>query len=130
MNCLISVKGKSFVIDLICLPLIGIDIIIGIDWLSSNDIILNCSIKLAYFSNDPPKEQKSFKSLLLNATQVEKCLLEGAQGFVLYYLNSEVELEMDSIPIMREFPEVFPKDIVNLPLERKVEFSIDFIPGT
>ena len=31
---------------------------------------------------------------------------------------------------MREFPEVFPQDIVNLPFEREVEFSIDIIPGT
>ena len=31
---------------------------------------------------------------------------------------------------MSEFPEVFPKDIVNLPPEKEVEFSIDLIPGT
>ena len=31
LNCLILVEGKLFVINLVCLPLIGIDIIIGID---------------------------------------------------------------------------------------------------
>ena len=30
---------------------------------------------------------------------------------------------------MSEFPEVFSKDIVNLPPKREVEFSIDLIPG-
>ena len=31
---------------------------------------------------------------------------------------------------MKEFPEVFPKDIVNLLPKREVEFSVDLIPGT
>ena len=31
---------------------------------------------------------------------------------------------------MREFPKVFPKDIVNLSPGREVEFFIDLIPGT
>ena len=71
------------------------------DWLSSNDIILDYFRKLAYFPYHPPKEQKFTDTLLLNTIQVEKCLLEGVQGFLLYSLNSEVELEIDNIPIMR-----------------------------
>ena len=39
-----------------------------------------------------------------------------------------VEQEIDSIPIVNKFPELFPKDIVNLPPKREVEFSIDLIP--
>ena len=37
---------------------------------------------------------------------------------------------MDEIPIIREFQDVFPDDITGLPLDREVEFTIDFIPGT
>ena len=37
---------------------------------------------------------------------------------------------MDEIPIVREFKDVFPDDITGLPLDREVEFTIDFIPGT
>ena len=49
LNCPILIEGKPFVIDLVCLPLTDIDIIIGMDWLSSNDIILDCSRKLTCF---------------------------------------------------------------------------------
>ena len=49
---------------------------------------------------------------------------------MLYSLNSEVEQEINNISIVKEFPEMFPKDIVNLPPEKEVEFSIDLIPGT
>ena len=36
---------------------------------------------------------------------------------------------LDEIPLVREFPDVFPDDIVGLPSEREVEFTIDLIPG-
>ena len=37
---------------------------------------------------------------------------------------------LDEIPVVREFPDVFPDDIARLPPEREVEFTIDLIPGT
>ena len=36
---------------------------------------------------------------------------------------------LEDIPIVKEFPDVFPKDISGLPPDRDVEFTIDFIPG-
>ena len=37
---------------------------------------------------------------------------------------------IDEIPIVREFPDVFPDDIAGLPPHREVEFTIDLIPRT
>ena len=37
---------------------------------------------------------------------------------------------LKDIPIVKEFPDVFPDDISGLPLDREVEFTIDLIPGT
>ncbi|GJR23997.1 putative reverse transcriptase domain-containing protein [Tanacetum coccineum] len=37
---------------------------------------------------------------------------------------------LEDIPVVREFPEVFPEDLPGLPLIRQVEFQIDLIPGT
>ena len=37
---------------------------------------------------------------------------------------------MDEIPVVREFSNVFPDDIVGLPPDREVEFTIDLIPRT
>ena len=36
---------------------------------------------------------------------------------------------MDEIPVVREFPDVFPHHIAGLPPEREVEFTIDLILG-
>ncbi|GJT65326.1 reverse transcriptase domain-containing protein [Tanacetum coccineum] len=39
------------------------------------------------------------------------------------------ERRLEDIPVVREFLEVFPKDLPGLPLVRQVEFQIDLIPG-
>ncbi|GJX18840.1 putative reverse transcriptase domain-containing protein [Tanacetum coccineum] len=39
------------------------------------------------------------------------------------------ERRLEDIPVVREFPEVFPEDLPGLPPVRQVEFQIDLIPG-
>ncbi|KAI3717466.1 hypothetical protein L1987_69103 [Smallanthus sonchifolius] len=36
---------------------------------------------------------------------------------------------IQDIPIIRDFPEVFPEDLSGLPPVRQVEFRIDLVPG-
>lgn len=37
---------------------------------------------------------------------------------------------IDDLPVVCEFPEVFPDDISDLSLKHEVELDIDLIPGT
>jgi len=46
------------------------------------------------------------------------------------YLSVENQAIIDRLPIVNEFPEVFPDEIPDVPLEREVEFSIDLVRGT
>nr|GEV39575.1 putative reverse transcriptase domain-containing protein [Tanacetum cinerariifolium] len=39
------------------------------------------------------------------------------------------EKRIEDIPVVKEFPDVFPKDLPGLPPIRQVEFQIDLIPG-
>ncbi|GJR36717.1 reverse transcriptase domain-containing protein [Tanacetum coccineum] len=39
------------------------------------------------------------------------------------------EKRLEDIPVVKEFPEVFPKDLPGLPPVHQVEFQIDLIPG-
>ncbi|MCI96695.1 cellular nucleic acid-binding protein, partial [Trifolium medium] len=43
-------------------------------------------------------------------------------------LKMEEKTEVDALPVVREFVDVFPNDILDLPPEREVEFSIDIVP--
>jgi hypothetical protein len=40
------------------------------------------------------------------------------------------EIKLDEIPVVNEFPDVFPKDLPGLPPDREIEFAIVLIPGT
>ena len=58
-------------------------------------------------------------------------LRKGCQGYLAYVVETEKEgILVDEIPVVREFPDVFPNDIAGLPPDREVEFTIDLIPGT
>ena len=49
LKCPIIVEGRSFVADLICLPLAHLDVILGMNWLSTNHIFLDCKEKMLVF---------------------------------------------------------------------------------
>ncbi|MED6199104.1 hypothetical protein PIB30_072739 [Stylosanthes scabra] len=78
------------------------DVIIGMDWLSSNDILLDCCKKLVLFSDN--LSQKATTSSYLNTIQVEECFYKKVPEFLLHSLKSEVEQDISSIPIVKEFP--------------------------
>nr|GEW44104.1 putative reverse transcriptase domain-containing protein [Tanacetum cinerariifolium] len=40
------------------------------------------------------------------------------------------EKRLEDIPVVKEFPDIFPKNLPSLPPVRQVEFQIDLIPGT
>ena len=42
----------------------------------------------------------------------------------------EVAQKLDNIPVVRDYPNVSPKDIPEFPLEREIEFAVKLVPGT
>jgi len=42
VGCSMEVAGRTFKVNLVCLPLEGLDVILGMDWLSNNHIIIDC----------------------------------------------------------------------------------------
>ncbi|XP_076949456.1 uncharacterized protein LOC143622099 [Bidens hawaiensis] len=54
----------------------------------------------------------------------------GHQAFFAYVLDiKEKGKEFDRVPIVNEFPDVFPDELPGVPQERQVEFKIDLVPG-
>jgi hypothetical protein len=49
---------------------------------------------------------------------------------VLFTVDHESSLSPSDIPIVCEYLDVFPDDIMSLPPEREIEFSIDLVPGS
>ena len=38
--------------------------------------------------------------------------------------------ELGLIPVVSEFPDVFPEELLEMPPDRELEFAIDLVPGT
>nr|KYP38335.1 hypothetical protein KK1_040407 [Cajanus cajan] len=60
IKCPLSIDGRNFMVDLICLPLSQLDVILGMDWLSSNHVLLNCTDKSIVFGELIEKVSKDF----------------------------------------------------------------------
>ena len=45
-------------------------------------------------------------------------------------IERKLEADLTSTPMVCEYPNVFPEDLLGLPLEREIEFYIDLMPGT
>ncbi|GJU94131.1 hypothetical protein Tco_1318887 [Tanacetum coccineum] len=43
--------------------------------------------------------------------------------------TSSKEMQLEEVPIVQDFPEVFLEDLPGIPPTRQVEFQIDLIPG-
>ncbi|GJR62834.1 putative reverse transcriptase domain-containing protein [Tanacetum coccineum] len=71
---------------------------------------------------------------IISCTKTQKYMEKGFPIFLAHVTAKEFEdksekKRLEGIPIVRDFPEVFPKDLPGLPLTRQVEFQIDLVPG-
>ena len=44
--------------------------------------------------------------------------------------NSLKGVSIDQVPVVREYPDVFPEELPGMPPDRDIEFLIDLMPGT
>ncbi|GJZ37300.1 putative reverse transcriptase domain-containing protein [Tanacetum coccineum] len=71
---------------------------------------------------------------IISCTKTQKYLLEGCPIFLAQVTMKKAEdkskeKQLEEVPIVQDFPEVFPKDLPGIPPTRQVEFQIDLIPG-
>jgi hypothetical protein len=124
LNCPLSIFGRDFGIDLVCLPLEQLDVILGMNWLKVNRVYINCFEKTVIFPEVDAKED-----WCVSAKQVDESVQDGAELFMLLAtLDIREKRTIEELPIVCEFAKVFPEDISDLPPEREVEFSIDLVP--
>ncbi|XP_049388453.1 uncharacterized protein LOC125852779, partial [Solanum stenotomum] len=90
--------------DLILLDMVDFDVILGMDWLSPYRAVLDC------FS----------KTVTLAIPGIPPVVWQGSRG----------STPVGSVPVVRDFIDVFPTDLPGLPPERDVDFPIELEPGT
>ncbi|GKD30855.1 putative reverse transcriptase domain-containing protein [Tanacetum coccineum] len=106
-GCTLGLLGHPFNIDLIPIDLGSFDVIIGMDWLAKNHAVIVCDEKIVRI---PYENEILIVTVKENKDELKKKRLED-------------------VPTVRDFPEVFPEDLLRLPPIRQVEFQIDLVPG-
>ncbi|GKE76745.1 putative nucleotidyltransferase, ribonuclease H [Tanacetum coccineum] len=114
-GCKLEIEGHVFDIDLIPFGHGNFDVIIGMDWLSNYKAEIICHEKVVRI---PLPDSKVFR--VLEERPEEKArLLTSAKA------SDKKQVE---IVVVRDFPEVFPDDLLGLPPLREIEFRIELIP--
>jgi hypothetical protein len=107
----ILLSGVVFLADLTVLPSQGIDVILGMDWLTKHKGIISCA----------------GKTILLTDRQGKavSCQAQPPVNDPMMF-----NLAAENISVIEEFMDIFPEELPRMPPERGVEFYIDLILGT
>ncbi|XP_057758545.1 uncharacterized protein LOC130979186 [Arachis stenosperma] len=126
-----TIRNRTFIHDLIYLPLYGLEVILGLDWLSKYHVFLDCFERTAVIASDILDIKPfQFHTLYLNYV---KLTLDGSdcEGYVLLAASSnDSELSLERIRVVKKFPDVFSDDISEFPPQQEIEFSIELVLGT
>jgi len=98
-NCHICIENRKFFVNLICLPLSHLDIVLGMDWLSSNHVLLNCHDKTLIFESHIGEvyDSKELKESTTNHNEIPK----GSQVYMIL-----TSLKVKEISYINKFPVV------------------------
>ncbi|KAA0037901.1 pol protein [Cucumis melo var. makuwa] len=135
--CQIEIAGHVIEVTLIVLDMLDFDVIMGMDWLAANHASIDCSRKEVTF-NPPSMASFKFKGggskslpQVISAIRASKLLSQGTWGILASVVDTrEADVSLSSEPVVRDYPDVFPEELLGLPPHREVEFAIELEPGT
>jgi hypothetical protein len=101
----LKIRGVDFVANLIVLESKGIDIILGMDWLSKHKVLIDYA-------------KKSVKLTTPDGTELEFVTkpLVTAKGVVNRAKVNQLDASQGSeVPVVNDFSDVFPKELPGMP---------------
>ncbi|GJS46536.1 putative reverse transcriptase domain-containing protein [Tanacetum coccineum] len=134
-GCTLNLVNHVFKIGLMPIELSMFDVIISMDWLIKHDAIIVCSekfVRTPYGNKMLIVESDKGVSRLKVISYIKACkyVKRGCLLFLAHLTENKLnEKRLEDVPVIRNFPEVFPEELPGLPPPRQVEFQIDLVPG-
>ncbi|CAN6480859.1 unnamed protein product [Victoria cruziana] len=129
------VGERSYSAQLILLDLSEFDLILGMDWLVQHNIFIDCGKQevIVGRSNERPivfkarkiQPEESYIDILRGSSQLKR---DDPVILVWWAVEGVIVSDVREIPVVCEYPDVFPEELPGLPLRREVEFSIELVP--
>jgi hypothetical protein len=114
------IKGVEFLANLIVLESKEIDVILGMDWLSKHNGLIDCAKKAVRLTPSSGKELEYV---------AENLVMDKAASNRIVLNHLDVVSTLD-IRIVSEYPDVFPEELPGMPPDREIEFVIELVPAT
>ena len=115
-NNQIAIGGLVFTASLMALKVSTIDVILGMDWLKAHDAHIRCGTKEVKLTHPSGRTVYYSVQMIQHAEN---------QIYALNALNVAPLEGIENVPVVRDFPDVFPEELPGIPPVRAVEFIID-----
>ena len=109
----IIIEGHPFLANLTLHPFDGLDVILGMDWLTQHKGVISCSPR--YVEITHPSGHVIRCEPNIDRTVSMLCALESKS--------------VEEVPVVCEYPDLFLEELPGMPPDQDVEFVIDLLPG-
>ena len=133
-DCPIRIREYEFLGDLIELSFKEFDLILGMDWLSRHQVMVDCRMKRVTLRT-PNEDEVTFigerskhLSNVISVATARKWCEKGCEAYLAYVIDTiKVRPSVSDIPTISDFPDVFSEELPGLPPQREIEFAIDVV---
>ena len=122
-------QGKCMAWDFVLYHLVGIDLILGMDWLEKNQAIIDCEKKEIHLTLEGDKREKRIffrgeeqlgrHPSLISYIKAAKYLRQGCQGYLASVVGGtegeKADIDLASVRVVSEYLDVFPEELPGLP---------------
>ena len=111
--------------------------LIGMDWIEKHKVMLNWFDKTFTYTNDIGTTIKvkgiprKVTIREISSLQMKRFVRNGCKVYNFYVMNdnnTENKLKLEYIPVLKEFEDIFSKEVPRLPPKIYIDVMIDLIP--
>ncbi|XP_070035659.1 uncharacterized protein [Nicotiana tomentosiformis] len=117
--------------------MVDFDVILGMDWLPPHYVILVCHAKTMTLAM-PGLPRLEWRvtleyspSRVIYFLKAQRMVEKGCDAYIAYVRDVSTDTPtIESVPVVRDYLDVFPTDLPGMPPDRDIDFGIDLLPGT
>ncbi|XP_070050333.1 uncharacterized protein [Nicotiana tomentosiformis] len=136
-SCLVIISSFETIVYILLLSMVDFDVILGMNWLSPYHVILDCHAKTLTLSmlSFPRLEWRGtldyIPSRVVSLLKAQQMVEKGCEAYLALVRDVSADTPtIESVSIVRDFPNMFPADLPGMPPDRDIDFGINPVMST